>query len=73
MDNSTNLATEMEAAAAALGMSPSTIGREAGQGGRFYARIKGGARHWPETREKVMNTIAALRLKRAAETSGAAE
>lgn len=57
---SQQLVDEMERAAAALGLAPSTIGREAGQGGRFYARIKAGARVWPETRAKVMATIAQL-------------
>lgn len=54
------LVAEMEAAAAALGIEPSTLGERAGQGGRFYARLKAGKRVWPETAEKVRNKIAEL-------------
>ena len=47
----------MEAAAAQLGIAPSTIGERAGQGGRFYSRLKSGARCWPETEAAVRRWI----------------
>jgi hypothetical protein len=52
------LRAEMEAAAARLGIEPSTLGERAGQGGRFYARLKDGKRVWPETAAKVRQWIA---------------
>lgn len=58
MTNSHELASEIEAAAASLGISPSTIGARAGQGGRFYIRLKDGKRVWPETASKVREWIA---------------
>ena len=58
MDTS-SLISDIERAAAALGVSPSTIGERAGQGGRFYARLKEGARVWPETAQKVQGWISA--------------
>jgi hypothetical protein len=54
------LRAEMEAAAARLGIEPSTLGERAGQGGRFYARLKDGKRVWPETAAKVRDYIARL-------------
>jgi hypothetical protein len=57
---SEQLAREIEAAAARLGIEPSTVGERAGQGGRFYARLKEGKRVWPETAEKVRARIAQL-------------
>lgn len=50
---SQEMKAELEAAAALLGKAPSTIGREAGQGGRFYARMCAGKRCWPETADRV--------------------
>jgi hypothetical protein len=47
------LIEDMEAASVVLRLSPSTIGERAGQGGRFYARLKSGARVWPETAAQV--------------------
>lgn len=58
MDNASNLITEIENAAARLNVAPSTIGERAGQGGRFYIRLKEGARVWPETAQKVRDWIA---------------
>lgn len=54
------LITEIEAVAVSLGISPSTVGERAGQGGRFYARLKSGARAWPETIRSVRNKIAEM-------------
>jgi hypothetical protein len=59
MDKS-SLIHKMEAAATALGLSPSTIGERAGQGGRFYAKLLGGSRVWPETIEAVSAKIDAM-------------
>lgn len=59
MDNQHDLASEIETAAASLGISPSTLGARAGQGGRFYVRLKDGKRVWPETAAKVRGWIAA--------------
>lgn len=50
------LIQEIEACARDLAVAPSTIGERAGQGGRFYARLKAGKRVWPET-------IAAVRVR----------
>ena len=54
------LISEIEAAAAALGLSPSTVGERAGQGGQFYARLKRGARAWPETVKTVRVRIGGM-------------
>lgn len=54
------LLAEMEAAAASLGIEPSTLGERAGQGGQFYARLKEGKRVWPETAQKVRDKIAEM-------------
>jgi hypothetical protein len=51
------LAAEMEAAASRIGIEPSTLGERAGQGGRFYARLKEGKRVWPETAQKIRDWI----------------
>jgi hypothetical protein len=59
MDSTSSLITQIEQAAARLNVAPSTIGERAGQGGRFYARLKDGARVWPETDRKVRDWIAA--------------
>lgn len=54
MDQKQQLILEIEACAKRLGVSPSTIGERAGQGGQFFSRLKGGKhRFWPETLEKV--------------------
>lgn len=53
MDHAAHLKTEIEAAASALGLAPSTVGERAGQGGKFYARLCEGKRVWPETAEAV--------------------
>jgi hypothetical protein len=45
---------EIERRAAAEGIAPSTYCERAGQGGKFFHRIKSGARCWPETVEKVL-------------------
>ena len=58
MDSTSSLITEIEQAALRLDLQPSTIGERAGQGGRFYARLKAGARIWPETAQKVRGWIA---------------
>lgn len=47
------LLSEIEEFAERVGCAPSVVGRKAGQGGRFYARLKEGRRCWPETAEKV--------------------
>ena len=57
MSNTSSLIAEIERAAAALGVAPSTIGERANQGGRFYARLKDGHRIWPETELKVLAWI----------------
>jgi len=49
--------TLIETHAAARGIAPSTLCERAGQGGRFYARIKAGGRYWPETADKIMAYI----------------
>jgi hypothetical protein len=51
------LCVEIEAAAARLGIAPSTVGERAGQGGKFYARLKEGRRVWPDTAERVRERI----------------
>lgn len=51
------LADEIEATAARVGMSPSTVGERAGQGGKFYDRLRAGKRVWPETAEKVRDKL----------------
>lgn len=50
---------EMRQFAGASGMSVSTLGRLAGCGGNFYARLESGRRAWPETVQKVRDYIAA--------------
>ena len=57
MDTTSSLISDIERAAAALAISPSTVGERAGQGGRFYQRLKDGARVWPETAQKVRDWI----------------
>lgn len=60
MNPSQSLVAEMEAAAKVLGIEPSTLGERAGQGGRFFARLKEGKRAWPETVQKVREKIAEM-------------
>jgi len=57
MSHTNELIAALEAKARELGLSPSTIGERVGQGGRFYARLKSGARIWPETAEKVRKKL----------------
>ena len=59
----TELSAEMEAAAARLGIKPSTLGERASLGGHFYARLVAGKRVWPETVAKVRAKIAELEAK----------
>ena len=54
------LRKEIEEAAEALGLSPSTVGARAGQGGTFYRRLCEGKRVWPETADAVRGRIAEL-------------
>lgn len=61
---SESLAEEIEAVAARLGMSPSTVGERAGQGGKFYDRLRAGRRVWPETVTKVRAKLRALESKK---------
>jgi len=56
----TELIKKIEEAAAALGVSPSTVGERAGQGGMFYQRLKDGRRTWPETAAKVVDRLDSL-------------
>lgn len=65
MSDAHSLLGEMEAAAAELGVSVSTLGRLAGQGGKFHERLRNGRRVWPETIEKVRSTILRERELRA--------
>jgi hypothetical protein len=58
MEQTSQLIAEIETAAARLGLAPSTVAERAGQGGRFYARLKDGARCWPDTAAKVRAWIA---------------
>jgi hypothetical protein len=62
MSEAQTLLAEIEAVAAELGISPSTVGERAGQGGRFYSRLKAGKRVWPDTAAKVRERLASLRL-----------
>lgn len=47
------LIAEIDAYCGQAGISPATLGRQAGQGGNFYKRLREGRRSWPETMEKV--------------------
>lgn len=51
------LRAEIEAKAAELSLAPSTIGRMAGQGGKFYERLIAGKRVWPETIDAVRSKL----------------
>lgn len=72
MSDAHSLLSEMEAAAADLGISVSTLGRLSGQGGRFHERLRSGSRVWPETVEKVRAAIARERSRRNDAPEGAA-
>lgn len=61
MTEAQTLRYEIEAAAADLNVSASTLGRMVGQGGKFHARLVAGKRVWPETADKVRQAIAHLR------------
>lgn len=60
------LLQEMKSAAAELGIAVSTLGRIAGQGGKFHERLMSGKRVWPETEAKVRDAIARERANRRA-------
>ena len=60
MDNSDNIRTYLEDASRRLGLKPSTVGRQAGQGGRFYRRLCVGKRVWPDTEAKVRANVQAM-------------
>lgn len=60
MSTTEQLKQEIEEAALSLGLSPSTVGQRAGQGGHFYARLCAGKRVWPETVDAVRAKIADL-------------
>ena len=57
MNTTQQLKAEIEAAAQALGIAPSTVGERAGQGGRFYRRLCDGKRVWPETAQAVRERL----------------
>lgn len=52
------LIASMRAYADQVGIAPSTLGRLAGNGGDFYARLTAGNRIWPETGRKVTDYMA---------------
>jgi len=56
------LAAEIEAVALRLGIAPSTVGEKAGQGGKFYQRLKAGKRAWPETISAVRERLRVLQV-----------
>ena len=55
---------EIEAAAARLGLSPSTVGERAGQGGKFYERLCAGKRVWPDTAQRFREKLRELERAR---------
>lgn len=61
MDTAQTLKTDIEATAQLLGISPSTVGARAGQGGHFYKRLCLGKRVWPETALTVQMRLSELR------------
>lgn len=71
--DTSQLKAEIEAAANALGIAPSTLGERAGQGGHFYRRLCAGKRVWPETADKVRAFIAAQSAHGAEPDAGQAE
>lgn len=48
----------------ALGVGPSTAGRLAGQGGKFYERLCAGKRVWPETADAVRKRLDELQAQK---------
>ena len=70
MTEAQSLLAEIEAVAAALNISPSTVGERAGQGGRFYSRLKAGKRVWPETAERVRAELARMRASECEKSHG---
>ncbi|MCD1621124.1 hypothetical protein K7H20_24100 [Salipiger manganoxidans] len=66
------LRAEIEATARLLGLSPSTVGERAGQGGRFYTRLTEGKKVWPETVAAVTAKLQEMRAN-AASSKEAAE
>ena len=59
------LADEIEAVAARLNLSTSTVSERAGQGGKFYERLRAGCRVWPETVQSVQKRLRDLEVERA--------
>ena len=70
MSKHPELLAAIEAAASEIGIAPSTVGERAGQGGKFYSRLKSGCRVWPETerqvRERIHEMLTEFRAKRVA-------
>lgn len=58
MNTTQVLKQAIEETAARTGYEPSTVGRMAGQGGKFYERLCEGKRVWPETAEAVLEKLA---------------
>lgn len=58
------LADEIEAVAARLNLSTSTVSERAGQGGKFYERLRAGSRVWPETVQSVQEKLRGLEAER---------
>ena len=54
-----DILSEIDAYCAKAGISPTTLGRLAGQGGTFYTNLRSGKRSWPETIAKVRAYMAA--------------
>jgi hypothetical protein len=69
MDEAQALAAEIEALAARLEIAPSTVGERAGQGGRFYKRLKDGKRVWPDTAKRVRERLALMASEAPCESS----
>lgn len=66
MEHRTALIERIEAVASALGLEPSTVGEKTGQGGKFYSRLKAGARVWPDTAAKANRNLDDFVFKRSA-------
>lgn len=71
MIDAQTLRQEIEATAEALGLSPSTIGERAGQGGQFYRRLCDGKRVWPDTAATVLERLKQMRSPTSAPSSEA--
>jgi hypothetical protein len=63
------LADEIEAVAARLKLATSTVSERAGQGGKFYDRLRAGCRVWPETISSVQEKLRELEAARSPEES----